>query len=39
MHWWQNLRTLWPGALRQQLTRTGLAYSVAQAAIKPESVS
>ena len=27
MHWWQNLRTLWPGALRQQVTRTGLAYS------------
>src|SRR6185369_2060726 len=26
MHWWQNLRTLWPGALRQQVTRTGLAY-------------
>ena len=27
MTWWQNLRTLWPGALRQQVTRTGLAYS------------
>jgi uncharacterized protein (DUF58 family) len=27
MHWWRNLRTLWPGALRQQVTRTGLAYS------------
>jgi len=27
MSWWQNLRTLWPGALRQQVTRTGLAYS------------
>jgi len=27
MNWWQNLRTLWPGALRQQVTRTGLAYS------------
>src|SRR5579862_7700601 len=27
MKWWQSLRTLWPGALRQQVTRTGLAYS------------
>jgi uncharacterized protein (DUF58 family) len=27
MSWLQNLRTLWPGALRQQVTRTGLAYS------------
>src|SRR6266849_3726781 len=27
MTWWQNLRSLWPGALRQQVTRTGLAYS------------
>ena len=27
MNWWTNLRTLWPGALRQHVTRTGLAYS------------
>src|SRR5437016_1243308 len=27
MTWLQNVRTLWPGALRQQVTRTGLAYS------------
>jgi len=27
MNWWHNLRNLWPGALRQQVTRTGLAYS------------
>jgi uncharacterized protein (DUF58 family) len=26
MTWWQNLRTLWPGALRQQVTRMGFAY-------------
>ena len=27
MTWWTNLRALWPGALRQHVTRTGLAYS------------
>lgn len=27
MNWWTNLRALWPGALRQHITRTGLAYS------------
>ena len=26
MTWWQNLRTLWPGALRQQVTRAGFTY-------------
>jgi uncharacterized protein (DUF58 family) len=29
MSWLQNLRILWPGALRQQVTRTGLLYSAA----------
>src|SRR4051794_1205529 len=29
MNWLQNLRILWPGALRQQVTRTGLLYSAA----------
>src|SRR5260370_29363248 len=27
MTWWNRLRTVWPGALRQQVTRTGVAYS------------
>src|SRR5713226_4130289 len=27
MTWWNRLRTAWPGALRQQVTRTGVAYS------------
>ena len=27
MNWWNDLRALWPGALRQHITRTGLAYS------------
>jgi uncharacterized protein (DUF58 family) len=26
MHWWQNLRTLWPGALRRQVTGAGFTY-------------
>ena len=26
---WKRLRTLWPGALRQQVTGTGVAYSIA----------
>jgi len=25
--WWAQLKGLWPGALRQQITRTGLAYT------------
>ncbi len=28
MHWWQRLRSWWPGALRQQITRTGLIYAL-----------
>lgn len=28
MPWWKTLRGLWPGALRQQVTGTGVAYSV-----------
>jgi uncharacterized protein (DUF58 family) len=27
MSWWRKLRSLWPGALRQQVTRTGLVYA------------
>ncbi len=27
MTWWNRLRAVWPGALRQQVTRTGVAYS------------
>ena len=27
MSWWNRLRSMWPGALRQQVTRTGVAYS------------
>ena len=29
MVWWKNLRSRWPGALRQQVTGTGWAYSAA----------
>jgi uncharacterized protein (DUF58 family) len=28
MSWWRKLRSLWPGALRQQVTRTGLVYAI-----------
>lgn len=31
--WWRRVRSLWPGALRQQVTRTGLVYAIATVTI------
>ena len=38
MNWWTNLRALWPGALRQHVTRTGVAYSVTVVAVAATAV-
>ena len=37
MSWLRKLRNLWPGALRQQVTRTGLGYAAAVAMVATAS--